>query len=63
MGGITGVITFPTFYLKRGGLSIDDLNELPAALRVKIVIMEGVSWGCQGTWGVLVLIEKSGELE
>lgn len=52
MGGITGVITFPNFYLKRGGLSIDDLNELPAALRVKIVIMQGVSWGCQGTWGV-----------
>jgi hypothetical protein len=33
IGGISGLVTFPGFYLKKGGLSADDLNNFPAPLK------------------------------
>ena len=46
IGGISGVITFPNFYLKRGELSADDLSTFPASLRRKLILMQ---------WSIIVL--------
>lgn len=40
IGGISGIVTFPGFYLKRGELSADDLNHFPAPLRRKFALMQ-----------------------
>lgn len=39
IGGISGIVTFPGFYLKRGQLSAEDLENLPTALKRKLVIL------------------------
>ncbi|WP_426247264.1 hypothetical protein [Pseudomonas sp. TWR3-1-1] len=46
IGGISGIITFPNFYLKRGELSADDLSKFPASLRRKLILMQ---------WSIIVL--------
>ncbi len=43
VGGISGIITFPNFYLKRGELSADDLSKLPVQLKRKLVLMQWCS--------------------
>ncbi|WP_339478426.1 hypothetical protein [Pseudomonas sp. RL_5y_Pfl2_73] len=40
VGGISGLITFPNFYLKRGGLSAEDINTFPASLKRKLVVLQ-----------------------
>lgn len=47
IGGISGIVTFPSFYLKNGGMSIDDLNNFPVALKRKLAILQ---------WSVIVLL-------
>ncbi|MGY2374683.1 hypothetical protein ACW9IB_09250 [Pseudomonas sp. SDO524_S393] len=37
IGGISGILAFPGFHLKRGQLSPEDLANLPAALKLKLV--------------------------
>lgn len=41
VGGISGIVTFPGFYLKRGGLSAEDLANFPAPLKRKLAILHG----------------------
>ena len=43
VGGISGIITFPNFYLKRGELSADDLSKFPVQLKRKLVLMQWCS--------------------
>jgi hypothetical protein len=33
VGGISGIVTFPNFYLNRGRLSPEDLRDFPAQLK------------------------------
>lgn len=37
IGGISGLVTFPSYQLKRGQLSVDDLASIPPALKRKLV--------------------------
>ncbi|MGY2292473.1 hypothetical protein ACW9H6_22200 [Pseudomonas sp. SDO528_S397] len=45
IGGISGIVTFPGFYLKRGGMSVEDLENLPAPLKRKLLIIQWVGIG------------------
>lgn len=40
VGGISGIVTFPGFYLKRGELSAEDLANFPALLKRKLVVLQ-----------------------
>ena len=40
VGGISGLITFPSFQLKRGQLSAIDLERFPVALKRKLVALQ-----------------------
>lgn len=40
IGGISGIVAFPGFYLKHGGVSVEDLNGLPMSLRKKFVFLQ-----------------------
>lgn len=40
IGGISGIVTFPSFYLKRGELSANDLNHFPAPLKRKFALIQ-----------------------
>lgn len=45
IGGISGIVTFPSFYLKRGELSLEDLKNTPTSLRRKLAILQWSVWG------------------
>jgi len=47
VGGISGIVTFPNFYLKRGELSSEDLANFPAPLKRKLVVLQ---------WSVISLL-------
>ncbi|RKS24822.1 hypothetical protein BJ917_2303 [Pseudomonas sp. WPR_5_2] len=47
IGGISGIVTFPNFYLKRGELSLEDLKNTPTSLRRRLAILQ---------WSVLGLL-------
>jgi hypothetical protein len=51
IGGISGVVTFPGFYLKKGGLSPEDLRGVPAPLKRKFALLQWI-----GIWLVLVMV-------
>ncbi len=58
IGGISGIITFPNFYLKRGGLSLDDLNNFPIALKKKLAMLHWcVIWLLLVMFGVAAAIK------
>lgn len=40
VGGISGIVTFPAFYLNRGELSIEDLDTFPATLKRKLIVLQ-----------------------
>lgn len=50
IGGISGIITFPGFCLKRGELSTEDLNNFPAPLKRKLAILQ---------WSIIGLLSFS----
>lgn len=52
IGRISGYVTFSTFYIKRGVLSPDDLNELPVSLKQKLIALQWV--------GIILLVVMFG---
>lgn len=40
VGGISGIVTFPGFYLKHGGVNIEDLRNFPPRLKQKLAILQ-----------------------
>jgi hypothetical protein len=52
IGGISGLITFPSLYLKRGGLSVADLNHFPATLKRKLVVLQ---WSLISLLSVMII--------
>ena len=63
MGGISGIVTFPGFYLKRGELSAEDLNSFPAPLKRKLALIQWSVIGLLSAMTLLALIGKSGLLK
>lgn len=51
VGGISGIVTFPSFYLKRGELSAEDLASFPALLKRKLVVLQ---WSVIGLLSVML---------
>jgi len=47
VGGISGIVTFPKFYLKRGVLNSEDLANFPAPLKRKLAVLQ---------WSVIFLL-------
>lgn len=47
IGWIAGIVTFPRYYLKSGGVSINDLNGFPAPLKQKLAAIK---------WSAIMLI-------
>lgn len=45
VGGISGIITFSGFYIKRGELSADDPSDFPEPLKRKLVVLHGCMIG------------------
>jgi hypothetical protein len=58
VGGISGIVTFPGFYLKRGGVSTDDLSSLPPALKRKLMILQWSVWGLFAAMAVFVTLYR-----
>jgi hypothetical protein len=42
VGSISGALTFPRFYLKRGSVSAEDLHNFPLQLKRKLVLLQWV---------------------
>jgi hypothetical protein len=40
VGGISGFVTFPVFYIKRGSISAEDINNLPAPIKCKFIVLQ-----------------------
>lgn len=60
VGGISGIMTFPGFHLKRGELSLDDLQTFPHLLKRKLIILHWSVLGLLAALVLLVLIDSSG---
>lgn len=60
IGGISGIITFPGFYLKRGEMSLDDLQAFPSVLKRRLIFMHWSALGLMAALTLLVLFGKSG---
>ncbi|AJO79755.1 MULTISPECIES: hypothetical protein [Pseudomonas] len=59
IGGISGIVTFPGFYLKRGELSAEDLNNFPAPFKRKLALLQ---WSVIGLLGVAFLLWVIGKV-
>ncbi|WP_313027283.1 hypothetical protein [Pseudomonas lopnurensis] len=45
VGGISGIITFPGFYLKKGTINIKELENFPSRLKSNLVVLQWSAWG------------------
>ncbi|WP_045882029.1 hypothetical protein [Pseudomonas chlororaphis] len=59
IGGISGIVTFPGFYLKRGELSAADLNNFPLPFRRKLAALQ---WSVIGLLGFAFLLWVIGKV-
>lgn len=62
IGGISGLVTFPQFHLKRGELNSEDLARFPAPLKRKLAVLQ---WSVIGLLLVMIsfgIAVKSGFL-
>lgn len=63
IGGISGILTFPNYYLKRGELCPEDLKKFPETLKRKLVVMQWIIIVLMISMFLLALIGKSGLLK
>ncbi|MDI3357836.1 hypothetical protein MO767_26330 [Pseudomonas sp. UYIF39] len=63
VGGVSGFITFPGFYLRRGSINAEDVNNFPAPLRRKLVALQWTVIGLFAALALLVAVGKSGVLK
>ena len=63
IGWIAGVFAFPEYYLKRGQASLNDLNDFPANLRKKLVMLKWASLVLFAAMIILFIFRKSGLLK
>ena len=50
IGGVSSIVTFPGFFLKRGGISTEDLANLPLPTKRKLVALH---------WSVIALLTST----
>ncbi|AJO79754.1 hypothetical protein [Pseudomonas sp. MRSN 12121] len=60
VGSISGFVTFPSFYLKRGWVSAEDLQGFPAALKRKLVMLQWTALGLMVVMTGLAAVVKLG---
>ncbi|AKA23485.1 hypothetical protein PCL1606_20320 [Pseudomonas chlororaphis] len=60
VGSISGFVTFPNFYLKRGWVSAEDLLGFPAALKRKLVMLQWTALGLMVVMAGLAAVVKLG---
>lgn len=58
IGGISGIVTFPGFYLKRGELNADDLDRLPAPFKRTFAWMQWSAIGLLSFASALWVVGK-----
>ncbi|ALI02452.1 hypothetical protein C1Y08_13085 [Pseudomonas sp. FW306-02-F02-AA] len=60
VGGASGLVTFANFYIRRGTLSTEDVNNFPGPLKQKLVLVQWSAIGLLSAMTVLVAVGKSG---
>ncbi|AZC32400.1 hypothetical protein C4K38_4449 [Pseudomonas chlororaphis subsp. piscium] len=60
VGSISGFVTFPNFYLKRGWVSAEDLLGFPAALKSQLVVLQWSALGLLLVMAGLAAVVKLG---
>lgn len=50
IGGVSGIVTFPGFFLKQGSISTEDLSKLPQSMTKKLVALH---------WSVIALLTST----
>ncbi|MGO4003305.1 hypothetical protein ABVN23_19700 [Pseudomonas fluorescens] len=63
VGGISGVLTFPGMYIKRGNADADDIKNFPALLKRKLVVLHWVCITLLIGLFTLFILRKSGILK
>ena len=63
IGGASGLVTFTSFYIRRGTLSTDDAKNFPTPLKQKLVLMQWSALALLSSMVVLVAVGKSGVLK
>ena len=63
VGWIAGIVTFPGFYLKRGEVSIEELNAFPTTLKRRLAIVKWSSIVLLSAMIILFIFRKSGLLK
>ncbi|WP_278937885.1 hypothetical protein [Pseudomonas helleri] len=63
VGWIAGVVTFPGFYLKRGEVSIEELDAFPVRLKRKLALIKWSSIVLLAAMILLFSFRKSGLLK
>ena len=63
VGGISGLVTFSGFYLRRGSVNAADVINFPAPLKRKLAILQWSAIGLFGVMAILVTVGKSGLLK
>jgi hypothetical protein len=62
VGGISGFVTFPSFYIKRGTIDAKDIENFPAPLKHKLIILQWSVILLLSCMTAFFLLEKSGWL-
>ncbi len=57
VGGIAGFVAFPDFYIKRGTIDADDINNFPAKLKTKLTRLYRVVILLLSCMGILLIIK------
>jgi hypothetical protein len=63
VGGISGFVTFPSFYIKRGTIDAKDIENFPAPLKHKLIILQWSLIGLLSCMTIFYFLEKSGLLK
>ncbi|GLK89379.1 hypothetical protein [Pseudomonas turukhanskensis] len=63
VGGISGFLTFPEFYIKRGTINAKDIEEFPAKLKRKLTILQWSVIALMSLMTLLFAIRKTGLLK
>lgn len=63
IGWIAGIVAFPGYYLKHGGVSIEDLRNFPPPLKRKLVALKWAAIVLLAAMILLFILRKSGILK
>jgi flagellar biosynthesis protein FliQ len=58
IGGVSGFVTFPHGYIKRGCISAEDIDNFPTSLKLKLAILQWSIIALFGTMVIFVVLYK-----